>query len=208
MFPLEKFSIRKIVKQQQQSLVPKFGNWEEQGNAPYTAYFDNARINRKSGGKMVNPNDPSENPEAFTSHASPMRAGLGSDQNQRDREEVVHVNQDHPHLGEHVKRQTRTSGAPDRSPLHPGRTKGKATGRGDDMLDAGSAVPKFGDWDKDPSSAEGYTGIFENVRKEKQTGASKSPMITDDSIYLRPSNNSANYKSSVWNSNQFYIITG
>lgn len=90
---------------------------------------------------MVNPNDPSENPEAFSSHASPMRAGSGSDpsnlnpsQNQRDREEGVRTSRDHAHLSEHVKRQSRTSGTPDRSPLHPGRTKVKATSRGDDMV--------------------------------------------------------------------------
>ncbi|XP_078166987.1 RPM1 interacting protein 4 [Carex rostrata] len=191
--------------QQQNSHVPKFGNWEEQGDTPYTAYFNNARVNRKTGGKMVNPNDPSENPEAFSSHASPMHAGSGSDpsnlnpsQNQRDREEVVRTSRDHGHLSEHVKRQSRTSGTPDRSPLHPGRTKVKATSRGDDMLEAGSALPKFGEWDKDPSAAEGYTDIFNKVKEEKQTGSSKSPMITDDSIYLRPSTHSTNYKSSCW----------
>ncbi|PIN26183.1 hypothetical protein CDL12_01062 [Handroanthus impetiginosus] len=42
--------------------VPKFGNWEED-NVPYTVYFDKARKNK--GGKMINPNDPQENPEMF-----------------------------------------------------------------------------------------------------------------------------------------------
>ncbi|KAH6759708.1 hypothetical protein C2S52_009894, partial [Perilla frutescens var. hirtella] len=45
--------------------VPKFGNWENGGNdVPYTVYFDKARKS-KIGGKMINPNDPLENPEMF-----------------------------------------------------------------------------------------------------------------------------------------------
>lgn len=43
---------------QQQSQVPKFGNWESEEDVPYTVYFDNARKGKK-GGKM-NPNDPQE----------------------------------------------------------------------------------------------------------------------------------------------------
>lgn len=48
---------------QKHSHVPKFGNWDNDNNIPYTIYFDNARKD-KSGVKM-NPNDPEENPEAF-----------------------------------------------------------------------------------------------------------------------------------------------
>lgn len=46
-------------------------------------------------------------------------------------------------------------------------------------------MPKFGDWDEDnPSSGEAFTGIFNRVSEEKQTSATKVPMIIDDSIYL------------------------
>lgn len=44
--------------------MPKFGNWESEDNVPYTVYFDKARKGR--GGKMINPNDPQENPEMFS----------------------------------------------------------------------------------------------------------------------------------------------
>ncbi|PSS14094.1 RPM1-interacting protein, partial [Actinidia chinensis var. chinensis] len=44
--------------------VPKFGNWTSDENVPYTVYFDQARKNR-TGGKMINPNDPQENPGMF-----------------------------------------------------------------------------------------------------------------------------------------------
>lgn len=47
------------------SSVPKFGNWDNEDDVPYTVYFDKARKNR--GGKMINPNDPQENPEMFPS---------------------------------------------------------------------------------------------------------------------------------------------
>lgn len=52
---------------QQNSHVPKFGNWESDDDIPYTAFFDNARKDDKpvNNVKMINPNDPEENPEAF-----------------------------------------------------------------------------------------------------------------------------------------------
>lgn len=44
--------------------VPKFGNWDANDHVPFTAVFDNARA-RKGGGKIINPNDPSESSNAF-----------------------------------------------------------------------------------------------------------------------------------------------
>ncbi|KAL3517819.1 hypothetical protein ACH5RR_020408 [Cinchona calisaya] len=49
--------------------VPQFGKWENEDDVPYTVYFDNARKGR--GGKMINPNDPQENPEIFRQFAPP-----------------------------------------------------------------------------------------------------------------------------------------
>ncbi|KAL2470678.1 RPM1-interacting protein 4 [Abeliophyllum distichum] len=54
------------------SNVPKFGNWESEDNVPYTVYFEKARKNR--GGKMINPNDPEENPDMFPNTESPAPA--------------------------------------------------------------------------------------------------------------------------------------
>jgi RPM1-interacting protein 4 len=54
---------------QQRSHVPQFGNWESGDNVPYTVYFDKARKGR-GGGKMVNPNDPEENPDLFSDNSS------------------------------------------------------------------------------------------------------------------------------------------
>lgn len=68
-----------MAKQQKNSAhVPKFGNWDNDGNVPYTVYFDNAR--KGKGGKPMNPNDPVENPEAFSSsYAAPSPARSGSE---------------------------------------------------------------------------------------------------------------------------------
>ncbi|XP_022771658.1 RPM1-interacting protein 4 [Durio zibethinus] len=39
------------------------------------------------------------------------------------------------------------------------------------MADKGRPLPKFGEWDvNDPSSAEGFTVIFNKARNEKKTG--------------------------------------
>lgn len=54
------------MQQQKNAHVPKFGNWDNDGNVPYTLYFENARKGKGAGGKMINPNDPAENPEAFS----------------------------------------------------------------------------------------------------------------------------------------------
>ncbi|KAK6937628.1 RIN4, pathogenic type III effector avirulence factor Avr cleavage site [Dillenia turbinata] len=53
----------------QHSRVPKFGNWESEENVPYTAYFEKARKGRGAT-KMINPNDPEENMDAFSEDAS------------------------------------------------------------------------------------------------------------------------------------------
>eukprot|EP01018_Ginkgo_biloba_P013819 Gb_22705 [translate_table: standard] len=50
---------------QRQTHVPKFGNWNSEENIPYTAVFDHARAGKGVGGKIINPNDPEENPAAF-----------------------------------------------------------------------------------------------------------------------------------------------
>ncbi|KAG8640361.1 RPM1-interacting protein 4 isoform X2 [Manihot esculenta] len=55
----------------QRSHVPKFGNWESEENVPYTAYFEKARKGR--GGKMINPNDPEENPDLSSDDAAPAQ---------------------------------------------------------------------------------------------------------------------------------------
>ncbi|XP_038984306.1 RPM1-interacting protein 4 isoform X1 [Phoenix dactylifera] len=259
-----KIAIWKYPMAMQHAHVPKFGNWEGDGDVPYTKYFDNARKG-KAGGKLINPNDPQENPEAFSEEippvqAPPFRTGSNSeapkpkDEQRTSREDDRHRLTDSPlrhdvvpqkpatgspyhRYGEPQRRAGRTSGGSDHShsvehsPLHPhyqvkaanrggvsspswekkgssegghghssnsaGRSRLKAGGRGDETPEKGSAVPKFGDWDENnPSSADGYTHIFNKVREEKQTGSAKVPIISNDTIYPNDHKQDRRYESS------------
>ncbi|XP_058103273.1 RPM1-interacting protein 4-like [Magnolia sinica] len=243
----------------QRSHVPKFGNWESEENVPYTAYFDKARKG-KTGGKLINPNDPQENPDAFTDDATPVPLRAASDpgvpppeaskpkherrsskedaelRRQTDSPAARHDpgarrgSSDSSHLrhgdrgvnSSDPKKGNRISGGSDRSiehsPLHPtyqakvaskggvsspswerkgasegsqglapntpGRSRLRNAARGDETPEKGAAVPKFGDWDEtNPSSADGYTHIFNKVREEKQIGAAKVPVMPTESSY-------------------------
>lgn len=58
---------------QEHPRVPQFGNWEGGNHIPYTVYFDKARKGR-SGTKMINPNDPEENPDLLSDAGVPPEA--------------------------------------------------------------------------------------------------------------------------------------
>ncbi|XP_010532895.1 PREDICTED: RPM1-interacting protein 4-like [Tarenaya hassleriana] len=177
--------------------VPKFGNWESEENVPYTAYFEKARKVRTSGGKMVNPNDPEESSGLYAPASPPpptrpkpeqeepvkrqarTTSAAGSENNSYERSP----------LHNHARTPGRSVGAP--SPLWDGgknsydgtgRSKPRSNNiRGDESPDKGTVVPKFGDWDENnPSSADGYTHIFNKVREERNsagtgTGSSRTP---------------------------------
>ncbi|XP_057963956.1 RPM1-interacting protein 4 isoform X2 [Malania oleifera] len=221
----------------QRSHVPKFGNWESEENVPYTAYFEKARVGR-SGGKLINPNDPQENPDIFyapsKTRAEPEelssedgdlkqvtgsparynRAGLGGydDSTQHQGGHGLspgEINRKHP------RQSAGSEHGIERSPLHPhyvgrvtgkgsrvsspswegkvshdashgtpGRSRMKPVARSDDSLDKGAAVPKFGEWDEtNPSSADGYTHIFNKVREERHTGGTKVPGMDSEPSY-------------------------
>ncbi|KAK9281622.1 hypothetical protein L1049_004525 [Liquidambar formosana] len=242
----------------QRSHVPKFGNWESEENVPYTAYFDKARKGR-TGAKMINPNDPEENPDLFSDNSSPPRAppsktraepeepirrgALGPSDERRMSKEDGDLRQfadspaRHDNTGRrlssdsthqrpggrvvstaesHNRRPGRQSAgsehSTERSPLHyqarvagrasvgspswegkvssdsshgtPGRSRMKPNTRADENPDKGAAVPKFGEWDENnPSSADGYTHIFNKVREERRTGEAKVPGMPTESSY-------------------------
>ncbi|XP_024977913.1 RPM1-interacting protein 4-like isoform X1 [Cynara cardunculus var. scolymus] len=61
----------------------------------------------------------------------------------------------------------------------PGRSRLKQVTRGEETVDDGPAIPKFGDWDdNDPTAGEGYTQLFNKAREDRHNGGAKSPMIT------------------------------
>uniref|UniRef100_A0A0E0CEA4 RIN4 pathogenic type III effector avirulence factor Avr cleavage site domain-containing protein n=1 Tax=Oryza meridionalis TaxID=40149 RepID=A0A0E0CEA4_9ORYZ len=186
-------------QQKKNAHVPKFGNWDNGGNVPYTVYFENARKGKvAAAGKMFNPNDPVDNPEAFSSIAapSPSRAPPPPpSHHERAPSDAPPPPPPAPYAGGSPGG-GRTSGgggsysvehSPSPSPLHPysdsgsgsyggglvanSRAKGGGGApRGNETPTRGSAVPRFGDWDSNPASADGYTHIFNKVREEKQTG--------------------------------------
>lgn len=119
--------------------MPKFGNWGGEDNTPYTIVFENARKNR--GGKMINPNDPQENPDMFPNYASPSRPKTPSEEsmgtnkrrvsredgdfraNSPSRNEPVTHQRHGGGRGSNSGRPSRQSGGSDhsiaKSPLHP-----------------------------------------------------------------------------------------
>ncbi|KAM0925139.1 hypothetical protein ACQ4PT_004377 [Festuca glaucescens] len=202
-----------MAKQQKNGAhVPKFGNWDNDGNVPYTLYFDNARKGKGVGGKPMNPNDPVDNPEAFpSSYAAPSPVRSGSEHGRvaanlppPSPPPAHRQGGASPYRGEPPRRGAGRAGgysveqSPSPSPLHPysqsraadnsveGSPYGlvsnsvdrpnrpRGTLRGNETPTRGSAVPKFGDWDSNPASADGYTHIFNKVREEKSTQA-KAP---------------------------------
>ncbi|CAA2956769.1 RPM1-interacting protein 4-like isoform X2 [Olea europaea var. sylvestris] len=178
------------------SHVPKFGNWEGD-NVPYTAYFENAR-KEKTGGVMINPNDPEQNPEAFN-FGNRSRSGAASasirispdksvaagnfQQYVRQRNAASESGSDKSASDnsflkpKHQRRRSERNksldvGSNSRSnPLSAGPNR---MNHADDFSYKSASVPKFGEWDeRDPRSGEGFTVIFNKVKEEKQIAAAK-----------------------------------
>ena len=63
------------------------------------------------------------------------------------------------------------------------------------MHDTPSSVPKFGFWERDPKSGDGFTVIFNKVKQEKQVAATKLPKVPTDPI-IYPNNHKNHAKSS------------
>lgn len=58
----------------------------------------------------------------------------------------------------------------------------------------GQALPRFGEWDFDPTGDDGFNAIFNKVRDDKKSG--DAPVITSDAGYNR-SNQGRKYEPSV-----------
>ncbi|XP_023547760.1 RPM1-interacting protein 4-like [Cucurbita pepo subsp. pepo] len=187
----------------QRSHVPAFGNWENEGNVPYTVFFDKARKGR-GGGPIRNPNDPEEYPEMFAdnSHeAPPVKPTIPApkptthEKKQSREDDGFHPYANSPgHRENPSRKQSGSEYSIDRSPLHrhakpSGRESPVVEGKGFDgghgnrgktrmKPDApeGTAVPKFGSWDvNNPASADGFTHIFGKVREEKMGPGTPPP---------------------------------
>ncbi|KAG5514790.1 hypothetical protein RHGRI_035989 [Rhododendron griersonianum] len=155
----------------------------------------------RGDGKVINPNDPQANPTMFpnstgtrtepaaddqSSHqrhgargggsgGHPGRQGTGSADHSIDRSPL------HPHHQKVMEKGSASPGGEGKNSYNSshggaGKSRMKPADQGDETPDRGAAVPKFGDWDeKNPQSADNYTGIFQRVRDERYNGPGKSP---------------------------------
>ncbi|XP_047310472.1 RPM1-interacting protein 4-like isoform X3 [Impatiens glandulifera] len=187
--------------------VPKFGEWgnqkeQQQNPVPYTMYFDNARKDKSAGGgaiKIINPNDPQENPQLFAPQLQKPTTAYN-----QERLPLPPNTPPRPVIGSNRRNTSTSAGSDyslDRSPLHqanratPGRdqhnninntntSRNRRPGSRDDLSHhqtqerggGGTVIPKFGAWnEQDPTSSEDLTQIFERSRKEKNYPSSPSP---------------------------------
>ncbi|KAH9322573.1 hypothetical protein KI387_017212, partial [Taxus chinensis] len=93
------------------------------------------------------------------------------------------------------------------APLTPGRSRMRSTNtRPNETPERSSPLPKFGDWnEKDPTSADDFTHIFNKRRQEKLTGVSTVPAMptgTPSHINNHKQANVSLYKSLVEHFNQ------
>ncbi|XP_042490021.1 RPM1-interacting protein 4-like isoform X2 [Macadamia integrifolia] len=128
-------------------------------DSPLHRYADSKRTGRQSGGSSVE-----QSPIHSHHHARVSGKGSGVSSPSSERKGSF----EHNH------------GLASATPV---RSRLRTTTRADETLDKGAAVPKFGDWNEDPSSADGYTHIFNKVREEKQGGSERVPVMPTQSSY-------------------------
>ncbi|CAA2958452.1 Hypothetical predicted protein [Olea europaea subsp. europaea] len=177
-----------------QSHVPKFGNWDGD-NIPYTAYFENARI-EKVGGMRINPNDPEENPEAFNlgqfgdgNTSIPVRISPDKPVTTKKFHRVQQKGSSHKCIGSESGSDRNMTDNTFAQPHHQSGRSGRNNSSTesqispsqkqsyvDDFSQRSVSVPKFGGWnDTDRRSGEGFTVIFNKVKEEKHMAAAKFP---------------------------------
>lgn len=141
----------------------------------------NENLNRRASYEPAPQRYGGRGPSFGEAHKRPARYSIGSENSME--QSPIH---------NHARISGRNSGAP--SPSWEGKnsnegshgTPGRSRLRpkGDESPDKGAAVPKFGDWDENnPSSADGYTHIFNKVREEKQIGEGKMPGMPTESSH-------------------------
>ncbi|XP_020697694.1 RPM1-interacting protein 4 [Dendrobium catenatum] len=144
-----------------------------------------------TSGTMFNPSGPKGS--LGKNSASPQRRPAGTSESHENRAGLYPLRHHHHHqrvankVGGHSpwEKKSPPEGGHVVAPSTPGRSPLKVSSRSDESPEEGIAVPKFGDWDEsNPSSGEAFTDIFNKVQKERQSSATKVPMIIDDSFYL------------------------
>ncbi|KAL4377591.1 hypothetical protein GQ457_02G004510 [Hibiscus cannabinus] len=144
------------------------GDLKQYGDSPAR----NENINRRPSGDHSTP--PSRYGRGEASKRS-TRASIGSE-NSIDKSPIHHQASRGAGRGSMASPAWEGKTSYDSSHGTPGRSKMRPSARGNESPDKGAAVPKFGDWDeRNPSSADGYTHIFNQVREERNNGGKATP---------------------------------
>ncbi|RWV81054.1 hypothetical protein BHE74_00030105, partial [Ensete ventricosum] len=190
---------------QQHAHIPKFGNWGSDGGLNYSQFFDKA-LRERSELKAKNMNHHCDNPKAFhtevlTVHASSLGTSPHSIANG-----VLHLRGEDSDYQRTGRVCDGSDYRVDHSPTHPnyqmkiGTCSSEGLSRGsraitlsspgklrmtgvqyDNIMSKGSVIPKFGDWDEsNPSTADGFSRIFNRVREEKQRVSAKVSQVSSD----------------------------
>ncbi|KAH9649754.1 RPM1-interacting protein 4 [Citrus sinensis] len=180
--------------------VPKFGNWETEEHVPYSLYFDEARKRRNAAkinpnDTHENQNTISDNLASIKTSTFETETKSGA-QNGREDGDLrrptespwyhhtvnieVAINSLVHRPGRKMTTRQQNAGFDSRigrSPISPWRnystgcSQRRSVTQGAETTDHTAPVPEFGDWDEpDPTSADGYTYIFNQVREERLKG--------------------------------------
>lgn len=180
---------------------PEFGAWDEEEEVPYTQYFEN-----RGGKGKASPSEPQMNYNVAPT--PPVKAAPGGEFRKADpRQGSTNTRSNDYHRPNNGGRGTNSvepQGVkfvePKQSPLHPaaagrGRgttpvgprhrpqpTAGPSPGRA-----GGASVPVFGDWNNNPTQADGYTVVFNKLQEDKRNGNVPSVDTTPTRPHYTPS---------------------
>ncbi|KAJ8466612.1 hypothetical protein OPV22_029164 [Ensete ventricosum] len=181
----------------QHAHIPKFGNWGSDGGLNYSQFFDKA-LRERSELKAKNMNHHCDNPKAFhtevlTVHASSLGTSPHSIANgdyQRTGRVCdgsdYRVDHSPTHPNYQMKIGTCSSEGLSRGSRaitlsSPGKLRMTGVQYDNIQMSKGSVIPKFGDWDEsNPSTADGFSRIFNRVREEKQRVSAKVSQVSSD----------------------------
>ncbi|XP_021745808.1 RPM1-interacting protein 4-like isoform X1 [Chenopodium quinoa] len=168
----------------------------QEDGEPQRSYDSPSRCN---GGRKASVNSTHHRPAGVSSD-SPKRATRANGGGMRS------ANQSplHPHYQANIGTKGTVVSSPSRerkgpsdgghglAPSTPGRSRLRSVARGNETPDRGASVPKFGEWDEtDPSSADGFSVIFNKVKEERHGSVGS---VTGTAVHAQQSDGK-HYKS-------------
>ncbi|CAL9078214.1 unnamed protein product [Musa textilis] len=200
---------KRVREMSQHTHIPKFGNWGSDGDLNYSQCFDKA-LRERSELNAKKMNHRYDNPDAFDTEVPTVHGPSLGTSPYSIANGVLHLRGED---GDYQRTGRVCDGSDyrvDHSPTHPNyqmkisaysssegssggnraitlSSAGKLRMTGvqyDEIVSKGSAIPKFGDWDEsDPSTADGYSRIFNSVREGKQRVSAEVSQVSSDKTY-------------------------